>query len=179
MNQVAARLATRRRKPYVLTHYGTEIWHHDGKDAAFRRLNARASHVTFYSQALLERGRELGVPCRAMSVVYPPVADVFRPLPAAARLEIRRRFAPARGPLLLNVKRLHRSPTRHAARRHGPCVRGAVARVLLVMNGRPSAARLRPRSPGPRGERALGPRRPTRRWRPAGAGPTCSCSRRS
>jgi glycosyltransferase involved in cell wall biosynthesis len=107
VNQVAARLSTRRRKPYVLTHYGTEIWHHDGKDAAFRRLNARAWHVTFYSQALLERGRALGVPCRAMSVVYPPVADAFRPLAPAERLAVRRRYAPGAEVLLLNVKRLH------------------------------------------------------------------------
>ena len=34
MNQVAARLAVRAGKPYVLTHYGTEIWHHDGQDPA-------------------------------------------------------------------------------------------------------------------------------------------------
>lgn len=107
MNQVAARLAVRNRKPYLLTHYGTEIWHHDGRDAAFRRLNARAHHVTFYSQALLERGRELGVPLPAASVVYPPVADAFRPLPAATREAVRRRFLPAGGALLLNVKRLH------------------------------------------------------------------------
>ncbi len=79
MNQVAARLAVRAGRPYVLTHYGTEIWHHDGKDPVFKRLNARAAQVAFYSQALLERGRELGVPFTAGSVVYPPVADVFQP----------------------------------------------------------------------------------------------------
>ena len=107
MNQVAARVATRHRKPYVLTHYGTEIWHHDGKDVAFRRLNAKARHVTFYSQALLARGRELGVPCRAASVVYPPVADAFRPLSRAAREDVRRRYAQGAEVVLLNVKRLH------------------------------------------------------------------------
>ncbi len=107
MNQVAARVALRARRPYVLTHYGTEIWHHDGKDARFRRLNAQAAHVTFYSQALLERGRELGVPLARASVVYPPVADCFRPLEPAARAELRRRVAPEHALLLLNVKRLH------------------------------------------------------------------------
>jgi glycosyltransferase involved in cell wall biosynthesis len=113
MNQVAARVTTRRRKPYVLTHYGTEIWHHDGKDAAFRRMNAGAHHVTFYSQALLERGHELGVPCRASSVVYPPVSDAFQPLAEAQRTEVRRRYAPGVDALLLNVKRLH--PLAHPA----------------------------------------------------------------
>jgi glycosyltransferase involved in cell wall biosynthesis len=107
MNQVAARVAARARRPYVLTHYGTEIWHHDGKDARFRRLNAAAAHVAFYSRALLERGRELGVPLPRASVVYPPVADSFRPLDAAARAETRARYAPDAALLLLNFKRLH------------------------------------------------------------------------
>lgn len=107
MNQVAARLATRRRRPYVLTHYGTEIWHHDGKDAVFRALNRGARHVTFYSRALLARARELGVPIREGSVVYPPVADAFRPLDPAERARVRASVAPGDGPLLLNVKRLH------------------------------------------------------------------------
>ena len=62
MNQVAARLAHRNQRAYVLTHYGTEIWHHDGKDARFRRMNREAHHVTFYSQALLERARALAGP---------------------------------------------------------------------------------------------------------------------
>jgi glycosyltransferase involved in cell wall biosynthesis len=107
MNQVLAAQAARQHKPYVLTHYGTEIWHHDGKDPVFRRLNARARHVTFYSEALLRRGRELDLPLPAASVVYPPVADVFGPLGPERRAELRRRHAPQGGPLLLNVKRLH------------------------------------------------------------------------
>jgi glycogen(starch) synthase len=107
MNQVAARIAHRRNKPYVLTHYGTEIWHHDGRDRAFRRFNHEARHVAFYSRALMERAEQLGVPVRARSVIYPPVADAFRPLPAMERELARRRYAPGGGPLLLNVKRLH------------------------------------------------------------------------
>ena len=107
MNQVAARLAARAGRPYVLTHYGTEIWHHDGKDPAFRRLNARAAHVAFYSQALLDRGRELGVPFAAGSVVYPPVADEFRARSDSERQALRARHLPEGGLLLLNVKRLH------------------------------------------------------------------------
>lgn len=107
MNQVAARLAQRQARPYVVTHYGTEIWHHDGKDAAFRRLNAGAAHVALYSQALLVRARELAVPMRAASVVYPPVADAFAVRPPAERDAVRREHAPEGGPLLLNVKRLH------------------------------------------------------------------------
>jgi glycosyltransferase involved in cell wall biosynthesis len=107
MNQIAARLACRAGRPYVLTHYGTEIWHYDGRNATFRRLNARAHHVTFYSQALLERGRELGLALPAASVVYPPVADTFRPPTPAERLATRRELGVDGGPLLVNVKRLH------------------------------------------------------------------------
>jgi glycosyltransferase involved in cell wall biosynthesis len=107
MNQVAARLAVRHRRPYVLTHYGTEIWHHDGKDPRFRRLNREARHVTFYSRALLERARELDVPLPAASVVYPPVSDAFVACSGEARVAARRRHLRDGGALLLNVKRLH------------------------------------------------------------------------
>ena len=107
MNRVAARAAVRGGRPYVLTHYGTEIWHHDGRDAGFRRFNRDAHHVTFYSRALMERAAALAVPVRASSVIYPPVADSFRPLPPPERDAVRRRFARAGGPVLLNVKRLH------------------------------------------------------------------------
>jgi glycosyltransferase involved in cell wall biosynthesis len=107
MNHVAARLAVARKKPYVLTHYGTEIWHHDGRDPAFRRFNRDARHVAFYSRALLERAQALAVPARATSVIYPPVSEAFRPVLPSQRAAVRRRYAPANGPLLLNVKRLH------------------------------------------------------------------------
>jgi glycosyltransferase involved in cell wall biosynthesis len=107
MNHVAARMAVRAGKPYVLTHYGTEIWHHDGRDARFRRFNRDARHVSFYSRALLERAAALDVPVRAGSVIYPPVADGFRPMLPRQREAVHRRYAPGGGPLLLNVKRLH------------------------------------------------------------------------
>jgi glycosyltransferase involved in cell wall biosynthesis len=108
MNQVAARLCAARRKPYVLTHYGTEIWHHDGKDESFRRMNREARHVAFYSQALHARAVELQVPLPAASVVYPPVADEFHEREPGLRRAVRERLGlAADAPLLLNVKRLH------------------------------------------------------------------------
>ncbi len=107
VNQVVARLARRHGKPYVLTHYGTEIWHHDGQDETFRRLNREAHHVTFYSQALLDRARELRLPARACSVVYPAVAEAFRRPEDSSRAAARQRHATPNGALLLNVKRLH------------------------------------------------------------------------
>jgi glycosyltransferase involved in cell wall biosynthesis len=113
MNHVAARMAVSRRKPYVLTHYGTEIWHHDGRDPVFRRFNRDARHVAFYSRALLDKAKELAVPSRAASVVYPPVAEAFRPLLPSQREDVRRRYAKSGGPLLLNVKRLHPLADQH------------------------------------------------------------------
>ncbi|HET8647415.1 MAG TPA: glycosyltransferase, partial [Vicinamibacteria bacterium] len=80
MNLVAARLAARAGRPYVITHYGTEIWHHDGREGRFRRFNRDSRHVAFYSRALLQRALELALPLPAASVVYPPVAPQFRPL---------------------------------------------------------------------------------------------------
>ncbi len=142
MNQVAARLSVRKRRPYVLTHYGTEIWHHDGKDALFRELNRRARHVTFYSQALLRRANELDVPLPAASVVYPPVAGVFQPLSPEARDEKRRALLAGGDALLLNVKRLHpladqatlvAAMARVAAQRPG-------ARLLVAGSGQEEAS---------------------------------------
>jgi glycosyltransferase involved in cell wall biosynthesis len=107
VNQVLGRLCAHRGTPYVLTHYGTEIWHHDGRDRTFRSMNRRACHVAFYSQALLERARALDLPMAAASVVYPPVPPRFQPVSPDRRAELRRRYVPPATPLLLNVKRLH------------------------------------------------------------------------
>jgi len=107
MNQVAARLSRRARRPYLVTHYGTEIWHYEGHDRRFERFNREAAHVTFYSRALLDRAQALGLPMKAFSVVYPPVADGFRPARPADRAALRQRIAPEARALLLNVKRLH------------------------------------------------------------------------
>ena len=107
MNQVAARLAHRKGKPYVLTHYGTEIWHHDGANRAFKTLNRNARHVTFYSAGLLARARELNVPIREASVVYPAVDILFSPLGPPERQAVRAPLVGAGESLLFNVKRLH------------------------------------------------------------------------
>jgi glycosyltransferase involved in cell wall biosynthesis len=107
MNQVAARLAVRENKPYVLTHYGTEIWHHDGRNRAFRALNEKARHTTFYSAGLLARARELNVPIRAASVVYPAVDLMFSPLGPPEREAVRAPLVSSSEFLLFNVKRLH------------------------------------------------------------------------
>jgi glycosyltransferase involved in cell wall biosynthesis len=107
MNQLAARLAFKHKKPYILTHYGTEIWHHDGKNRAFKALNRNARHVTFYSAGLLARARELNVPFRESSVVYPAVDILFSPLGPPERQAVRAPLVGSGESLLFNVKRLH------------------------------------------------------------------------
>ena len=107
MNQVAAGMATAHGKPYVLTHYGTEIWHHDGRNAAFRTLNRNARHVAFYSGALLARAIELRVPMQASCVVYPAVDLMFSPLGPPEREAVRAPLVASGEWLLFNVKRLH------------------------------------------------------------------------
>lgn len=107
MNQVAARAAFNRGKPYVLTHYGTEIWHHDGRNRAFKTLNRNASQVTFYSASLLARARELNVPIREATVVYPAVDLLFAPLSPPERYAVSAPLVGSGESLLFNVKRLH------------------------------------------------------------------------
>jgi glycosyltransferase involved in cell wall biosynthesis len=109
MNQVSAALSSWRGRPFILTHYGTEIWHFRRKRPVdpFLWMNRRAAHVTYYSRRLLERSIELGVEPANRSVVYPPVDRAFRVVEAEEREKTRRELGADSGPLILNVKRLH------------------------------------------------------------------------
>ncbi len=108
MNQAAAYLAARRGLPFVLTHYGTEIWHYRKRALdPFLWMNEKAKAVTYYSRLLLERSLELGVAPKKPVVVYPPVDERFRPPSFEEKKEARRGLGIGDGPLLLNVKRLH------------------------------------------------------------------------
>jgi len=107
MNQVAAALAYRRHVPFVLTHYGTEIWHYEPRRIdPFLWMNENAARVTYYSRLLLERSIELGVVPKRSAVVYPAVEHRFRTPTDEERTEARRGLG-IEGPFLLNVKRLH------------------------------------------------------------------------
>lgn len=108
MNQAAAFLAHRRGLPFVLTHYGTEIWHYRRRALdPFLWMNQSASAVTYYSRLLMERSLELGVVPRSAVVVYPPVDERFQPPAPGEKTEARRALGVEYGPVLLNVKRLH------------------------------------------------------------------------
>ena len=97
-------------KPYVLTLYGTEIWHYKRGIPfvdRFTRLYKRAASVTFYSRGLLNRASDLGLNRPGMRVVYPPVASTFRLVAEPARQLVRERLGLRETNILLNVKRLH------------------------------------------------------------------------
>ena len=103
-------LARRARRPVVLTLYGTEIWHYRprrfGPDLFTRAYDA-ASIVTFYSERLLARARELGLTRRQMETVYPAVGSRFVLHDQQAQTAARSSLRIANRHLLLNVKRLH------------------------------------------------------------------------
>jgi teichuronic acid biosynthesis glycosyltransferase TuaC len=101
-------LAERCRKPYVITLYGTDVWHHDpARHARFAQVVEGARHRIFYSQGLLEFARPLGLAPAPSGVIYAPVPATFHPLDALARTALRRELAVGDARLLLTVKRLH------------------------------------------------------------------------
>jgi glycosyltransferase involved in cell wall biosynthesis len=108
--ELAVLLAARRRTPVVLTLYGTEIWHYTVKRFGpdlFTRAYYAASLVTFYSERLMIRARELGLSRKGMRVIYPPVSPEFRWHDEAAQAQAREALGLGNRHLLLNVKRLH------------------------------------------------------------------------
>lgn len=107
--EVAAAWAKRRRKPYVLTLYGTEIWHYRPRRPIdpFTRAYQAASGVTFYSERLRARAKELGLDRADLSVIYPPVSESFTPIDNATRDAWRTELGIREAQVVLNVKRLH------------------------------------------------------------------------
>ena len=107
--EVAAAWARRRRRPYVLTLYGTEIWHYRARWPIdpFTRAYRGASAVTFYSRRLEERARELGLDRPGLSVIYPPVSPAFVPADERTRAATRAALGVREPIVILNVKRLH------------------------------------------------------------------------
>jgi glycosyltransferase involved in cell wall biosynthesis len=110
MPELATLFARRAGKPVVLTLYGTEIWHYRRRRLSvdlFTRAYRAATAVTFYSERLLGRARELGLTRGNLHVVYPPVAPAFRWHDEADQAGARGELHVHNRHLLLNVKRLH------------------------------------------------------------------------
>jgi glycosyltransferase involved in cell wall biosynthesis len=107
--EAAATWARQHSVPYVLTMYGTEIWHYEKRWPIdfFRRAYMHAAAVTFYSRRLMERARELELDRPGLSVIYPAVADSFTVRDAATRAALRHDLGISERFLIVNVKRLH------------------------------------------------------------------------
>ena len=107
--EVAAAWAARRGIPYVLTLYGTEIWHFRRRWPIdpFTWAYRRAAAVTFYSRKLMEKAESLGLTRPGLSVVYPAIAAAFAPQDEPTRTAWRRALGIAEPLVILNVKRLH------------------------------------------------------------------------
>lgn len=106
--EVSRQLADRYGVPYIVTLYGTDVWHHDPeKHARFARVVTGARARIFYSQGLLEFGRPLGLAPAPSRVIYAPVPASFQAPDAEARARLRRDAGVGDGPLLVTVKRLH------------------------------------------------------------------------
>ena len=107
--EVAAHWARRRGVPFVLTLYGTEIWHYRPRRPVdpFARAYRAAAEVTFYSQGLLDKARELGLDRQGLTVVYPAVSDGFQPADPNTRARWKAEAGIAEPLVVLNVKRLH------------------------------------------------------------------------
>ena len=105
--EVAQRVAARRGTPYVITLYGTDVWHYDEtRHRRFGRVVRGAACRVFYSRGLLEFARTRRLAPDPSLVIYAPVASMFR---APHRDERRRLRAELghEGTVLLVVKRLH------------------------------------------------------------------------
>jgi glycosyltransferase involved in cell wall biosynthesis len=107
--EVAATWARRHRVPYLLTLYGTEIWHYRRRRPIdlFARAYRRAGAVTFYSQRLMDKARSLGLDREGLAVVYPAVGSAFTPQDDRTRHAWRDALGIAESHVILNVKRLH------------------------------------------------------------------------
>jgi glycosyltransferase involved in cell wall biosynthesis len=106
--EACAWLAARKRKPTVLTLYGTEIWHYTPRPVVdlFTRAYRSASQVTFYSHALMNHATQEGLARRDATVIYPPVAESFLGLEMSIR-EAREALGLRSRHVVVNVKRLH------------------------------------------------------------------------
>jgi glycosyltransferase involved in cell wall biosynthesis len=107
--EAAAQWAASRGIPYVLTLYGTEIWHYRRRWPIdfFARAYRGAAAVTFYSNGLMARALELGLDRPNLSVVYPAVPSSFDVRDDATRRSWRDALGIREPRLIVNVKRLH------------------------------------------------------------------------
>jgi glycosyltransferase involved in cell wall biosynthesis len=106
--EVGQWLAARARLPYVITLYGTDVWHHDrAKHARFARVVTGAACRVFYSQGLLDFAKNVGLAPEPSRVIYAPVSSTFTPADEGTRAALRQELGAGDDPVILTVKRLH------------------------------------------------------------------------
>jgi glycosyltransferase involved in cell wall biosynthesis len=107
--EVAAAWASRHGIPYILTLYGTEIWHYRRRWPIdpFTRAYQGAAAVAFYSRKLMEKAISLDLARPNLSVVYPAIAASFAPQNEPTRAAWRQALGISEPRVILNVKRLH------------------------------------------------------------------------
>ena len=107
--EAAAQWATSRGIPYVLTLYGTEIWHYRKRWPIdfFTRAYRRAAAVPFYSKGLMARAIELGLNRPNLSVIYPAVPATFDARDEPTRWVWHESLGIREPRVIVNVKRLH------------------------------------------------------------------------
>jgi glycosyltransferase involved in cell wall biosynthesis len=107
--EAAAQWASSHKIPYVLTLYGTEIWHYEKRRPIdlFTRAYRGAAAVTFYSKGLRARASELGLDRPNLSTIYPAVPTTFDVRDDRTRAAWRDALGIREPLLIVNVKRLH------------------------------------------------------------------------
>ena len=134
--EAAGDVARRLRRPYVITLYGTDVWHHSPiHHRRFARVVRDASHRAFYSHALLDFARKIDLAPEPSSVIYAPVASNFHVETDARRAALKRALGVNDAPLLLTVKRLHPVAGYHDLINAMPAIVSNQPKVRLLIAG--------------------------------------------
>jgi glycosyltransferase involved in cell wall biosynthesis len=105
--EVAAWLAQRQGKPYVMTLYGTDVSAHDpARHTRFARVIREASARVFYSRGLLQQASAVGLAPEPATVIYAPVSPDFHETSDRTRTSLRHELGVDGRTVLLTVKHL-------------------------------------------------------------------------
>ena len=134
--EASAHVARRLRRPYVITLYGTDVWHHSPMHhRRFARVVRDASHRAFYSHALLEFARKFDLAPEPSSVIYAPVASDFHGETDERRAALKHALGVNDVPTLLTVKRLHPVAGYHDLINAMPAIVSRQPNVRLLIAG--------------------------------------------
>lgn len=104
--EVAAALAKRYGKPWIVTLYDSDLRHYEPRrDRRYTRLVRGAACRAFYSAALRDRAEALGLAEPPVVVTRAPAPRAFQRPQASERSHLRRALG-VEGPLLLTIKRM-------------------------------------------------------------------------